>query len=176
MLTTVTEGKGKKTTKKPNTGKARQKSQPSTSGIKGKRKALVYGDDSDAVENANDKTTKPTKTKAQKSRTVAKESHPAGVEDDDDMEDAVLPKKRKMRKLNVNIFGSAKADSLDWANQSNLVSSHIVVKVLNYDCVCLCPFFQGGGGLEIPTALSPVKVPARSMARTSVSAVPFRKS
>ena len=141
MLTTVTEGKGKKTTKKPNTGKDRQKSQPSTSGIKGKRKALAYGDDSDAVENANDKkTTKPTKTKAQKSRTVAKESHPADVEDDDDMEDAVLPKKKKMRKLNVNIFGSAKADSLNWANQFNLVGLHIVVKILNYDCACLCPF------------------------------------
>ena len=177
MLTTVTDGKGKKTTKKPNiSGKARQKSQPSTSDIKGKRKALADGDDSDAVEDANDKkATKPTKTKAQKSRTAAKESHPTDVENDDDMEDAVLPKKKKMRKLNVNIFGSAKADSLDWANQSNLVSSHIVVKILNYDCVCLCPFFQGGGGLEIPTALSPVKVPARSMARTSVSAVPFRK-
>ena len=43
------------------------------------------------------------------------------MENDDDTEDAAVPKKKKMRKLNVNIFGSAKADSLDWANQFNLV-------------------------------------------------------
>ena len=48
------------------------------------------------------------------------------MENDDDSEDAVVPKKKKMRKLNVNIFGSSKTDSLDWANQFNLVSSHSV--------------------------------------------------
>jgi hypothetical protein len=120
-------GKGKKAAKKPYAGKARQKNQPSTSDNKGKRKALADGDGSDAaVEDAKDKKTtkKPTKTKAQKSETTAaaKESHPADVENDDDTEDAAVPKKKKMRKLNVNIFGSAKADSLDWANQFNLVS------------------------------------------------------
>jgi hypothetical protein len=106
---------------------------------KGKRKALTDGDGSEAVEDTNDKkTTKQTKTKAQKSQTTAKESHPTDMENnnDDDTEDAAVPKKKKMRKLNVNIFGSSKADSLDWANQFNLVSSHIVVRILSYDCVC----------------------------------------
>jgi hypothetical protein len=43
-----------------------------------------------------------------------------------------------MRKLNVNIFASSKPDSLDWANQFNLVS-HITIGVLgwsNADCHC----------------------------------------
>jgi hypothetical protein len=100
-----------------------------TSNNKGKRKALADGDGSEAVvEDANDKkkTTKPKKTKAQKSQTTAKESHPTDVENDDDTEDAAVPKKKKMRKLNVNIFGSSKADSLDWANEFNLVSSYSV--------------------------------------------------
>jgi hypothetical protein len=74
----------------------------------------------------NDKTTKLTKAKAQKSRTTAKESHP---DVDVDTEDAAVPKKKKMRKLNVNIFNNAKPDSLDWANQFNLVS-HTTVRVL----------------------------------------------
>ena len=133
MLTTFTDGKGKKATKKPNTGKARQKNQPLTSDIKGKRKAPADSDDSEAAEYANNKkSTKPKKTKAQKkNQTTAKESHPTDdVENDDDTGDAAVPKKKKMRKLNVNIFGSAKADSLDWANQFNLVSSHFVVRIL----------------------------------------------
>ena len=117
----------------------------------------------------NDKTTKLTKTKAQKSRTTAKESHPADVEVD--TEDAAVPKKKKMRKLNVNLFNSAKPDSLDWANQFNLVS-HIAVRILRYGCDANA--IIQGGGLDIPTQLSPVKVPARSLAINSVS-VPFRK-
>jgi hypothetical protein len=56
--------------------------------------------------------------------------------DDDDTEDAAVPKKKKMRKLNVNIFGSSKADSLDWANQFNLVSLvRISFSGSCYDCV-----------------------------------------
>jgi hypothetical protein len=121
---TFTDGKGKKTAKKTDTGKARQKNQALTTDKKGKRKALADGDGSEAVEDVKDKkTTKPAKSKAQKSQTTAaKESHPADVENDDDTEDAAVPKKKKMRKLNVNIFGSAKDNSLDWANQFNLVS------------------------------------------------------
>jgi hypothetical protein len=145
------EGNGKKTVKKPDISKVRQKRQPATSDHKGKRKALPDDDSSDTLENVNDKATKLTKTKAQKSRTMAKESHPANVEVDS--EDTAVPKKKKMKKLNVNIFAPAKPDSLDWANQFNL----------------------GGGGLDIPTELSPVKVPARSLAINSVTA-PFRKS
>jgi len=140
ILTTFTGGKGKKAAKKPDTGKARQKGQSSASDNKGKRKALADGDGSEVVEDANDKkTTKPRKTKAQKSQTTAKESHPTDVgndDDDDDTENAAVSKKKKMRKLNVNIFGSSKADSLDWANQFNLVSSHIAVRILSYDYVC----------------------------------------
>lgn len=93
------------------------------------------------------KTTKKptTKSKAQKSETTtaaAKESHPADVENDDDTEDAAVPKKKKMRKLNVNIFGSAKADSLDWANQFNLVSlvRMSLFGILIYDDACRCIF------------------------------------
>jgi hypothetical protein len=135
ILTTFTDGKGKKAAKKPDAGKARQKSQPNN---KGKRKALADGDGSDAVEDANDKkTAKPTKKRAQKSQTTtAKESHPTDPENDNDTDDAAVPKKKKMRKLNVNIFGSSKADSLDWANQFNMVSSHIAVRILSYDCIC----------------------------------------
>ena len=139
LLITITGGKGKKATKKPETGKARQKNQPLASDNKGKRKALTDGDGSEAVEDANDKkTTKPTKAKAKKSQTTAKESRPTGVENDndDDTEDTAVPKKKRMRKLNVNIFGSSKADSLDWANQFNLVSSHIAARILSHDCVC----------------------------------------
>jgi len=98
-----------------------------TSHNKGKRKAIPADPDdgSEGVEDAADnKTAKPVKTKAQKGRTTAKESHPTDVENGDNTEDAAIPKKKKMRKLNVNVFGSAKADSLDWANQFNMVSSH----------------------------------------------------
>jgi hypothetical protein len=119
----------------------------------------------------NDKATKLTKTKAQKSRTMAKESHPANVEVDS--EDTAVPKKKKMKKLNVNIFAPAKPDSLDWANQFNLVS-RIAIRILRYGCDADA-IIQGGGGLDIPTELSPVKVPARSLAINSVTA-PFRKS
>jgi len=149
-----------------------------TSDNKGKRKALADDDDREAVvEGASDKktTAKSTRTRAQKSRTTAKESHPTDMENDDDTEDAAVPKKKKMRKLNVNIFGSAKADSLDWANQFNLVSLHRYWVYPQLTAVYADATFQGGGGLDIPTELSPVKVPARSMARTSVSAIPFRK-
>lgn len=86
-----------------------------------------------------------------------------------DADDAAMPKKKKMRKL--NIFASAKPDSLDWANQFNLVG-HIPVGLL-----CRggdVDVHQGGGGLDIPTVLSPVKVPARSLAGKSAS-ISFRK-
>lgn len=85
-----------------------------------------------------------------------------------DTEDAAVPKKKKMRKLNVNLFATAKSDSLDWANQFNLVSGCIVVGILRYGCDADA-IIQGGGGLDIPTELSPVKVPARSLARNSAS-------
>lgn len=125
LLISFTDGKGKKVTKKPDIGRARQRRQPSTTDNKGKRKALPDDDGNEAVEDASEKITKPTKTKAQKSRTAAKEPRPPDVEID--TEDDAVPKKKKMRKLNVNIFGPAKPDSLDWANHFNLVS-HIAVR------------------------------------------------
>jgi hypothetical protein len=71
---------------------------------------------------------KRTKSKAQKkNQTKAKESRPTEVADDTD--EGAGPKKKKMKKLNVNIFGSAKPDSLDWANQFNLVS-RVAIQVL----------------------------------------------
>ena len=128
------DGNGKKVTKKPDVGRARQKKQPSTSDNKGKRKALPDDDNSEAAEDAGEKTTKPTKRKPQK---AVKESHPAEVEND--TEDDAVPKKKKMRKLNVNIFGSTKPDSLDWANQFNIVVSRIAVR---NPAVTLIPLFR----------------------------------
>ena len=137
LLISSTDGKGKKVTKKPDIGKVRQKRQPSTtSDNKGKRKALRDDDGSEAVEDANEKITKPTKTKAQKSRTAAKEPRPADVEID--TEDDAAPKKKKMRKL--NIFGPAKPDSLDWANQFTLVS-RITVRT-THTATTLMPLFR----------------------------------
>ena len=122
ILTLATDGNGKKVAKKPDKGnKGRQKGQSTTTDSKGKRKAPQDGDDTDTIESASDVATKPTKSKAQKkNQTKAKEPRPTEVEADAD--DAVEPKRKKMKKLNVNIFGSAKPDSLDWANQFNLVS------------------------------------------------------
>ena len=126
------DGNGKKVTKKPVIGNVQQKRRPSTSDNKGKRKALPDDDGSDAVEDASEKTTKPTKKKPQKKRSAVKEPQPADVEIDTG--DDAVPKKKKMRKLNVNIFGTTKPDSLDWANQFNLVVSRIAVRILRYGC------------------------------------------
>jgi hypothetical protein len=111
-------------TKKPDKGKGRQKSQPVASDSKGKRKAPPQDESTETIESTSDRATKRTKSKAEKNQTTAKESHPTDV--DGDADDAAAPKKKKMRKLNVNIFASSKPDSLDWANQFNLVS-HIAV-------------------------------------------------
>lgn len=131
-LATATDGNGKKAAKKPDKGnKGRQKSQPAASGSKGKRKAPPDDDDT-TIESTSDMTTKPAKSKTQrKNQTKAKESRPTEVEVD--AVDAAGPKMKKMKKLNVNIFGSAKPDSLDWANQFNLVS-RITIQVLS-SCV-----------------------------------------
>lgn len=133
VLTPATDGKGKKVAKKPDKGnKGRQKSQSTATDSKGKRKAPPDGDDTDTIESTSDVVTKPTKSKAQKrNQTKAKEPRPTEAEVDAD--DAAEPKRKKMKKLNVNIFGSAKPDSLDWANQFNLVS-RIATQVL----VLLC--------------------------------------
>jgi len=169
MLTLATGGNDKKVTKKPDKGRGQQKSQPAASENKGKRKAPPVDDSTETIESASDAATKPTKSKTAKNQTKSKESHPTDADGDPD--DAAGPKKKKMRKLNVNIFGSAKPDSLDWANQFNLVS-HIAVRDLcrsgNADAIVQ-------GGSDIPTQLSPMKVPPRSLARKSTSSA-FRKS
>lgn len=133
VLTPATDGNGKKVAKKPDKGnKGRQKSQSAAADSKGKRKAPPDGEDTDTIESTSDVATKPTRSKAQKKKqTKAKETRPAEAEVDAD--DAAEPKRKKMKKLNVNIFGSAKPDSLDWANQFNLVS-RIATQVL----VLLC--------------------------------------
>jgi hypothetical protein len=74
------------------------------------------------VEGTSDRAAKATKSKSQRGHKAANESHPTDVDVDTDADDAAVPKKKKMRKLNVNVFASAKPVSLDWANQFNLVS------------------------------------------------------
>jgi hypothetical protein len=120
VLTLETDGNGKKTTKKPDKGKGGQKSQPPASNGKGKRKAPPDEDGTDTIDSEHNMATKPTKSKTGKNQsTTAKESRPT-TDVDVDPDDAAGPKKKKMRKL--NIFASSKSDSLDWANQFNLVS------------------------------------------------------
>jgi len=117
FLTLAADKNNKKVAKKPDKGKERQKSQPVAPDNKGKRKARPDDDGTETVDSTSDKTIK---SKTQKGRSTAKEPHPNAA--DVDSEDAVVPKKKKMRKLNVNIFASSKPDSLDWANHFNLVS------------------------------------------------------
>ena len=159
------DGGDKPTAKKVEQSKDVQKSKPSISDKKGKRKA-PEDDGTATVESvSDDRTRKSTKSKTEKKRTRTGDSQPPVVDVDPD--DVALPKKKKLRKLNVNIFASAKPDSLDWANQFNLVSL-IDVEVLY--CHDVDAVVQGIGGLDIPTELSPVKVPARSLAGRSTSA------
>jgi hypothetical protein len=145
--------------KKLDKGSDVRKSRSLTSDKKGKRKA-PEDDGMVTIESASDdKVPKSTKSKAEKKQTKASDTRPPIV--DVDAEDVVMPKKKKVKKLNVNIFASAKPDSLDWANQFNSVS------VIDFGASCLCDadfIVQGVEGLNIPTELSPVKVPARSLA------------
>ncbi|KAI9461619.1 hypothetical protein BJY52DRAFT_1185434 [Lactarius psammicola] len=137
--------KSKKTTKKPYRGKDAPARKPPITDNKGKRKAPQDDEDTAAVETASeDKAAKSTKPN---SKTTTK-MPPAADVDDETNDDVAIPKKKKMRKLNItNPFASAQPHSLDWANQYNV----------------------GDGGLNIPTELSPVKVPARSLAGKSAS-------
>jgi hypothetical protein len=137
-------------------GKGVQQSKPSISNKKGKRKALEDDDVTTIESMSDDRVPKSTKSKK-----VTKTGNSESLAVDVDADDAAIPKKKRMRKLNVNIFSSAKPDSLDWANQFNLVSAiHVEVSChCNPDSIA-----QGVGGLNIPTELSPVKVPARSLA------------
>jgi len=140
--------KSKKTTKKPSIGKDVLVRKPSIPVSKGKRKAPLDDEDTVTVESASDdKVDKSTKQNSEKNKTKSKVP-PAAADVDDETNDVAMPKKKKMRKLNItNPFASAQPNSLDWANQFNM----------------------GDGGLDIPTELSPVKVPARSLAGKSAS-------
>jgi hypothetical protein len=140
-------------------GKDAQKSKPSTSDKKGKRKAPDDDGTATIESMSDDRVPKSAKSKAEKKKAQSRDSQSPVV--DVDAEDPAVPKKKKLRKLNVNIFASAKPDSLDWANQFNVVS------VINIDVSYRCDadsILQGVGGLNIPTELSPVKVPPRSLA------------
>ncbi|KAH8994954.1 hypothetical protein EDB92DRAFT_1848437 [Lactarius akahatsu] len=143
----VSDVKSKKTTKKPYRGKdAPTTRKPSITDNKGKRKAAPDNEDTESIA-SDDKAAKSTKPNSGKNKTKPKVP-PAPAEEDDETNDVAMPKKKKMRKLNItNPFASAQPHSLDWANQYNV----------------------GDGGLDIPTELSPVKVPARSLAGKSAS-------
>jgi hypothetical protein len=131
---TLASDKNKKVAKKPDKGKERQRSQPIASDNKGKRKARTDDDGTETVDSASDKAIKP---KTQKGQSTAKVSHPDAA----DTEDAAEPKKKKMRRLNMNIFASSKPDSLDWANHFNLVSC-IDTRVLCCDRDADIPLFR----------------------------------
>jgi hypothetical protein len=121
VLTLATKANGKKTTKKPDKGKGQQKSQPPASDSKGKRKVPPDDDRTDTIESEHDMATKPTKSKNRKNRATAKGSQ-VNTDVNVDPDDTAAPKKKKMRKLNVNLFASSNPDSLDWVNQFNLVN------------------------------------------------------
>ncbi|KAH9039693.1 hypothetical protein EDB84DRAFT_1477580 [Lactarius hengduanensis] len=144
----VSDVKSKKTTKKPYRGKdAPTTRKPSITDNKGKRKAAPQDNEDTETIASDDKAAKSTKPNSGKNKTKPKVP-PAAAEEDDETNDVAMPKKKKMRKLNItNPFASAQPHSLDWANQYNV----------------------GDGGLDIPTELSPVKVPARSLAGKSAS-------
>jgi hypothetical protein len=111
--------KDKKTTKKPNIGKdASAARKPSIASNKGKRKAPQDDEETATVGSASeDKAVKSTKGNSERGKTKTKVP-PAAADVDDETNDAAMPKKKKMRKL----FASAKPNSLDWANQFNIVS------------------------------------------------------
>ncbi|KAI0250191.1 hypothetical protein BJV78DRAFT_1283333 [Lactifluus subvellereus] len=159
------DGGDKPTAKKVEKGKDAQKSKPSTSDKKGKRKA-PEDDGTPTIESvSDDRAPRSAKLKTERKQTRTGDSQRPAV--DVDVDDAVMPKKKRLRKLNVNIFASAKPDSLDWANQFNLVGLINVEVLYRHDADSIV---QGVGGLNIPTELSPVKVPARSLAGRSTSA------
>ncbi|KAI0264414.1 hypothetical protein BC834DRAFT_844065 [Gloeopeniophorella convolvens] len=151
----------KKPVKKPDRSKEAPKSKPAPSTGKNKRKATSDTDDDEAAttkvrrkastSDSQPKAAKPTKPKDKKTRKSHEE--PEAVPMDVDEEAITVPKKRKMKKLTQNLpFQSAQNTSIDWAN-----------------------FNMGDGSLNIPTELSPVKVPARSLGGKSSSAA-FWKS
>ena len=96
---------------------------PSIASSKGKRKAPQDDEDTATVGSASeDKAVKSTKGNSQRSKTKTKVP-PVAADVDDETNDAAMPKKKKMRKLNLtNPFASAQPNSLDWANQFNIVS------------------------------------------------------
>jgi hypothetical protein len=119
----ATGAKSKKTTKKPNIGKDVSTRKPTIPASKGKRKAPPDDEETVTVGSASDdKVGKPTKQSSGKNKTKSKVP-PATASVDDETNDVAVPKKKKMRKLNLaNPFASAQPNSLDWANQFNIVS------------------------------------------------------
>jgi hypothetical protein len=93
------------------------------------------------MESETDLATKPTKSKTRKNRATAKESQ-ANTDVNVDPDDAAAPKKKKMRKLNVNLFAPSKPDSLDWVNQFNLVNRIAQAVGVLYRSNMLMPLFR----------------------------------
>jgi hypothetical protein len=119
----ATGAKSKKTTKKPNTGKDVPTRKPTISISKGKRKAPPDDEDTVMVGGASDdKAAEVTKQSSEKNKIKSKVP-PATASVDDETNDVAMPKKKKMIKLNLaNHSASAQSNSLDWANQFNIVS------------------------------------------------------
>ena len=121
----ATEVKSKKTTKKPFRNKEALVRKPTIPTGKGKRKAPQDDEDTATVGSASvndDKAAKSAKSNAGKDKTKTKVA-PVTADLEDETSDVAMPKKKKMRKLNMaNPFASAQPQSLDWANQFNVVS------------------------------------------------------
>ena len=93
--------------------------------------------------------------------------------------DAILskvnPPKKKKRK--INLFAGSQATTFDWdLNQVCTSRPHDILKGFFTDYVYVYPM-QGGGGLDIPTDLSPVKesVPAPSITTRISSVMPWNR-
>jgi hypothetical protein len=118
----ATDVKSKKTTKKPYRGKDATTRKPPIPTSKGKRKAPQEDEDTATatVGSVNDdKAAKSTKLNSEKDTKVP----PIAAAVDGETNDVAMPRKKKMRKLNIaNPFASAQPQSLDWANQFNVVS------------------------------------------------------
>ena len=110
--------KPKKTTKKPFRGKDATTRKP-TIPVSKKRKAPQDDEDTVTVGSASDdRAAKLTKLNSEKDNTKTK-----AADMNDETNEVPTPKKKKMRKLNItNPFASSQPQSLDWANQFNVVS------------------------------------------------------
>lgn len=159
---------------------------PAPAKRKGKRKAA--DDEQDANGISDEDRGKPAKgkvTTSAKSKSAGKAKAPSRQasskkgedieEKDDEVEpEAGVPKKKKRK---INLFAGSQATTFDWdLNQVCTSRPHDILKGFFTDYVYVY-LMQGGGGLDIPTDLSPVKesVPAPSITTRISSVMPWNR-